>query len=94
MDPPNPTVRESAVELGRFAGFQPSKLQLLPGLQKLWYAWTIFAPAMLALAGLQDIRHGRRVKRGKLIGSAGRRTTAVFHFFDQQFKLRLHARAK
>ena len=45
--PPNPTVRESAIELGRLAGFQPSKRQPLPGLQKLWSAWTIFAPAML-----------------------------------------------
>ena len=45
--PPDPTVRESAVELGRLAGFQPSKRQPLPGIQKLWSAWTIFAPAML-----------------------------------------------
>ena len=45
--PPDPTIRESAVELGRLAGFQTSKRQPLPGLQKLWSAWTIFAPAML-----------------------------------------------
>ena len=45
--PPNPTTRESAVELGRLASFQPSKRQPLPGIQKLWSAWTIFAPAML-----------------------------------------------
>ena len=44
--PPNPTIRESAVELGRIAGFQPSKRQPLPGIRKLWSAWTIFAPMM------------------------------------------------
>ena len=44
--PPDPTIRESAVELGRIAGFQPSKRQPLPGIQKLWSAWTIFAPMM------------------------------------------------
>ena len=45
--PPNPTIRESAVELGRLAGFQSSKRQPLPGIQKLWSAWTDFAPMML-----------------------------------------------
>ena len=45
--PPNPTIREFSVELGRLAGFQPSKRQPLPGIRKLWSAWTIFAPAML-----------------------------------------------
>ena len=45
--PPNPTVRESAIELGRLVGFQPLKRQPLPGLRKLWSAWTIFALAIL-----------------------------------------------
>ena len=44
--PPNPPIREFAVELGRIAGFQPSKRQPLPGIQKLRSAWTIFAPMM------------------------------------------------
>ena len=44
--PPDPTIREFTVELGRIAGFQPSKRQPLPGIQKLWSAWTIFAPMM------------------------------------------------
>lgn len=43
---PNPAIRESAVELARTAGFHPSKRQPLPGILKLWYAWTIFAPQM------------------------------------------------
>ena len=36
--------REFTVELGRLAGFEPSKRWPLPGIQKLWYA---FAPMML-----------------------------------------------
>ena len=49
-----------------------------------------------ALPGLQNIRYGRRVKRGKLICPAGSRTTAVFSFLRSaiHFNLRLHARAK
>ena len=31
---------------GRIVGFQPSKRQPLPGIQKLRSAWTIFAPMM------------------------------------------------
>ena len=45
--PPNPTIRESAVELARTAGYQPSKRSPLPGILKLWSAWTIFAPCIL-----------------------------------------------
>ena len=44
--PPDPTIRESAVELARIAGFQASKRQPLPVIPKLWAAWTIFAPQM------------------------------------------------
>ena len=45
--PPNPTIREFTVELARIAGFQASKRQPLPGILKLWAAWTIFAPQLL-----------------------------------------------
>ena len=45
--PPNPTIREFTVELARIAGFQASKRQPLPGILKLWAAWTIFAPCIL-----------------------------------------------
>ena len=45
--PPNPTIREFTIELARIAGFQASKRQPLPGILKLWAAWTIFAPCIL-----------------------------------------------
>ena len=44
--PPNPTIREFTIELARIAGFQASKRQPLPGVMKLWAAWSIFAPQM------------------------------------------------
>ena len=42
--PEAPTIREFTVDLARIAGFQASKQQPLPGIQKLWSAWTDFAP--------------------------------------------------
>ena len=56
--PPNPTIREFTVELARIAGFQASKRQPLPGILKLWAAWTIFAP---------HIRYYRTMKREGMI---------------------------
>ena len=44
--PPDPTIREFIIELARIAGFQASRRQPLPGILKLWAAWTIFAPQM------------------------------------------------
>ena len=52
--PPNPTIREFTVELARIAGSRASKRQPLPGVLKLWAAWTIFAPQLLVYRTLKE----------------------------------------
>ena len=66
--PPDPTIREFTVELGRLAGFQPSKRQPLN--PEALVRMDHLRAGDAALPGLQDIRNRRRVKCGKLIGPA------------------------
>ena len=43
-----PDVRTFVVDLGRFAGFIPSKRQPLPGVKKIWQAMKLLTPAVHA----------------------------------------------
>ena len=45
-DPERQTIRQTVINLGRLAGFQPSKRQPLPGNIKLWQGYVLLKPAV------------------------------------------------
>ena len=45
-DPERQTIRQTVINIGRLAGFQPSKRQPLPGNIKLWQGYVLLKPAV------------------------------------------------